>query len=211
MGCLGRRIAIQEMPGFTIDVRLLWWLGHAGRDTRLSQISPHVLACANPVSCGEVVIVGEAAEPVAPLDRDGGLVHGTEPRLGSFGRYEVQGAACGRTTPGWRRSQTDRPAESQSPLSAVAPALIGAAFGSSVFALNEEGYVAIARIVKTRITPDEYEQMRERLGVGDAAPPPGGHFHVAASRRRREDPHRRSLGLARRGRGLGGEGRHCPQ
>jgi len=58
--------------------------------------------------------------------------------------------------------------------------LIGAALGSSVFALNEEGYVAIARIVKTQITPDEYEQMRERLGVDDAAPPPGGHFHVAA-------------------------------
>ena len=36
--------------------------------------------------------MGEAAEPVAPLDRDGGLVHGTEPPLGSFGRYEVQGA-----------------------------------------------------------------------------------------------------------------------
>ena len=40
--------------------------------------------------------------------------------------------------------------------------------------------MAVARIVKTQITPDEYEQMRERLGVGDAAPPPGGHFHVAA-------------------------------
>ena len=52
--------------------------------------------------------------------------------------------------------------------------------GSSVFALNKEGYVAIARIVKTQITPDEYEQMRERLGVDDAAPPPGGQFHVAA-------------------------------
>jgi len=51
--------------------------------------------------------------------------------------------------------------------------------GSSVFALNKEGYVAIARIVETRITPEEYEQMRERLGMGDA-PPPGGQFHVAA-------------------------------
>jgi hypothetical protein len=39
---------------------------------------------------------------------------------------------------------------------------------SSVFALNKEGYVAIARIVETRITPEEYEQMRERLGMGDA-------------------------------------------
>ena len=52
-------------------------------------------------------------------------------------------------------------------------------FGSSVSALNKEGYVAIARIVDTRITPQEYEQMRERLGMGDA-PPPGGQFHVAA-------------------------------
>jgi hypothetical protein len=52
-------------------------------------------------------------------------------------------------------------------------------FGSSVFALNKEGYVAIARIVETRITPEEYDQMRERLGMGDA-PPPGGLFHVAA-------------------------------
>lgn len=51
--------------------------------------------------------------------------------------------------------------------------------GVSVFALNKEGYVAIARIVETRITPEEYEQMRERLGIGDT-PPPGGQFHVAA-------------------------------
>ena len=46
------------------------------------------------------------------------------------------------------------------------------------FALNKEGYVAIARIVETQITPEEYEQMRERLGMGDT-PPPGGLFHVA--------------------------------
>jgi len=39
--------------------------------------------------------------------------------------------------------------------------------------------VAIARIIETEITPEEYEQMRERLGVGDT-PPPGGSFHVAA-------------------------------
>ena len=52
-------------------------------------------------------------------------------------------------------------------------------FGSSVLALNKEGYVSIARIVETRITPEEYDQMRERLGMG-GAPPPGGLFHVAA-------------------------------
>lgn len=64
-------------------------------------------------------------------------------------------------------------------VSAVARAWIEHPLGGSVFALNKEGYVAIARIVKTQITPDEYEQMRERLGMGDA-PPPGGLFHVAA-------------------------------
>lgn len=39
--------------------------------------------------------------------------------------------------------------------------------------------MASARIVETQITPDEYDQMRERLGVGDT-PPPGGVFHLAA-------------------------------
>jgi hypothetical protein len=39
--------------------------------------------------------------------------------------------------------------------------------------------VASARFVKTGITPDEYDQMREKLGVGDT-PPPGGVFHAAA-------------------------------
>jgi hypothetical protein len=38
---------------------------------------------------------------------------------------------------------------------------------------------ATARIVDTRITPAEYDQMRERLGIGDT-PPPGGLVHVAA-------------------------------
>jgi hypothetical protein len=39
--------------------------------------------------------------------------------------------------------------------------------------------VATARIIETGITPDEYDQMRERLGMADT-PPPGGRFHVAA-------------------------------
>ena len=39
--------------------------------------------------------------------------------------------------------------------------------------------MATARIIETRITPEEYDQMRERLGVGDT-PPPGGLLHVAA-------------------------------
>jgi hypothetical protein len=48
-----------------------------------------------------------------------------------------------------------------------------------VLELNQEVHVAIARIVETRITPDEYDQMREQLGIGDT-PPPGALFHVAA-------------------------------
>ena len=39
--------------------------------------------------------------------------------------------------------------------------------------------MAIARIIETRITPEEYDQMRERLGIVDT-PPPGASFHVAA-------------------------------
>lgn len=39
--------------------------------------------------------------------------------------------------------------------------------------------MAIARIIETRISPAEYDQMRERLGMDDT-PPPGGEFHVAA-------------------------------
>ena len=39
--------------------------------------------------------------------------------------------------------------------------------------------MATARFVQTGITPDEYDQMREKLGVGDA-PPAGGVFHAAA-------------------------------
>ena len=39
--------------------------------------------------------------------------------------------------------------------------------------------MAIARIIETGITTEEYDQMRERLGIGDS-PPAGGVFHVAA-------------------------------
>ena len=39
--------------------------------------------------------------------------------------------------------------------------------------------MATARIIKTGITPDQYDLMREKLGVGDT-PPPGGVFHAAA-------------------------------
>jgi hypothetical protein len=54
-----------------------------------------------------------------------------------------------------------------------------------------EGDVAIARIIETRITPEEYDQMRERLGLGDGAPP-GAQLHVAA---RGEDGNIRVLEL----------------
>ena len=50
---------------------------------------------------------------------------------------------------------------------------------SSVDTSSEEVAVATARFVKTGITPDEYDQMRETLGVGDT-PPAGGVFHAAA-------------------------------
>ena len=39
--------------------------------------------------------------------------------------------------------------------------------------------MAIARFVKTGITPDQYDQMREKLGIGDT-PPPGAVSHAAA-------------------------------
>ena len=39
--------------------------------------------------------------------------------------------------------------------------------------------MATARFVKTGITPDEYDQMRATLGIGDT-PPAGGVFHAAA-------------------------------
>jgi len=44
--------------------------------------------------------------------------------------------------------------------------------------LAREAVVPTARFVKTGITPDEYDQMREKLGVGDT-PPAGGVFHAA--------------------------------
>ena len=50
---------------------------------------------------------------------------------------------------------------------------------SNVGASSEEVGVATARFVKTGITPEEYDQMREKLGVG-GTPPAGGVFHAAA-------------------------------
>jgi hypothetical protein len=50
---------------------------------------------------------------------------------------------------------------------------------SSVDSSIEEAEMATARFVETGITPDEYDQMRETLGIGDT-PPAGGVFHAAA-------------------------------
>ena len=51
--------------------------------------------------------------------------------------------------------------------------------------LAEEVGVATARFVKTGITPDEYDQMREKLGVGDT--PRLGAFSRGRGRRGRKD------------------------
>jgi hypothetical protein len=39
--------------------------------------------------------------------------------------------------------------------------------------------MSIARIVRTGLDPDQYDQMRKTLRADDA-PPPGGTFHLAA-------------------------------
>jgi hypothetical protein len=41
------------------------------------------------------------------------------------------------------------------------------------------GVMAICRIIETAATPEEYDQVRSNVGIGDAAPP-GAKFHVAA-------------------------------
>jgi hypothetical protein len=37
----------------------------------------------------------------------------------------------------------------------------------------------ICRIVESGATPEEYDRIRERLGIGDV-PPPGASLHIAA-------------------------------
>ena len=54
-----------------------------------------------------------------------------------------------------------------------------APYRSNVEASSEDVGVATARFVKTGITPHEYDQMREKLGVGDT-PPARGVFDAAA-------------------------------
>ena len=40
--------------------------------------------------------------------------------------------------------------------------------------------MAVCRIIETGATPDEYEQVRSKLGVDESNPPPGGQIHIAA-------------------------------
>jgi hypothetical protein len=61
----------------------------------------------------------------------------------------------------------------------ITPERGDAAHRSSVDSSIEEAEMATARFVETGITPDEYDQMRETLGIGDT-PPAGGVFHAAA-------------------------------
>ena len=39
--------------------------------------------------------------------------------------------------------------------------------------------MAICRIIETGRTPEEYDQLRAKLGIGDG-PPPGATLHIAA-------------------------------
>jgi hypothetical protein len=39
--------------------------------------------------------------------------------------------------------------------------------------------MAICRIIETGRTPEEYDQVRAKVGIGDS-PPPGGKVHIAA-------------------------------
>jgi hypothetical protein len=41
--------------------------------------------------------------------------------------------------------------------------------------------MAVCRIIDTGVTPEQYDQVREQLGVGDGGPP-GATLHLAALR-----------------------------
>jgi quinol monooxygenase YgiN len=45
---------------------------------------------------------------------------------------------------------------------------------------SEEVLMAVCRIIETGATPDQYEQVRSKLGVDENNPPPGGQIHIAA-------------------------------
>jgi hypothetical protein len=41
--------------------------------------------------------------------------------------------------------------------------------------------MAVCRIIETGATPEQYEQVRSKLGVDESNPPPGGQIHIAAT------------------------------
>jgi hypothetical protein len=77
--------------------------------------------------------------------------------------------------------------------------------------------MAICRIIETGVAPEQYDQVREQLGLGDS-PPPGASLHIAArgedgtvrivevwdSREQAEEFGER-VRKAREGAGIGGE------
>jgi hypothetical protein len=42
--------------------------------------------------------------------------------------------------------------------------------------------MAVCRIIDTGATPDQYGQVRSKLGFSESNPPPGAHIHIAAQR-----------------------------
>ena len=42
--------------------------------------------------------------------------------------------------------------------------------------------MAVCRIIDTGATPEQYEQVRSKLGLDEDSAPPGAHIHVAAMR-----------------------------
>jgi hypothetical protein len=40
--------------------------------------------------------------------------------------------------------------------------------------------MAVCRIIETGATPEQYDQVRGRIGAGPENPPPGGQLHIAA-------------------------------
>lgn len=41
--------------------------------------------------------------------------------------------------------------------------------------------MSIFRIIETGASPEEYDQVRERLGLAPGSPPPGAQLHLAAT------------------------------
>ena len=63
--------------------------------------------------------------------------------------------------------------------------------------------MSICRIIETPATPEQYDQIRTRLGVDENNPPPGGKVHVAAKGDDGKSSNYRGLGQSGAGRGVG--------